>query len=112
MPWLLACSSLASQASPPLPERLHAAPFLGQHAFGLLSRVEEIQAMLQSGCRRVRLAPLFGHLLDRRRDPLGGVRESELQVLEWQQLLTPCLGLAVAGVVAKDGCHARRFDAH
>src|SRR5208283_2131729 len=30
---------------PHLPERLHAAPFLGQHAFGLLSRVEEIQAM-------------------------------------------------------------------
>ncbi len=93
------------------PERLHATPLLRQHPFGLLRRVEEIQAVSQGRCRRILLASVIGHLLHRRRDPFGGVRDDELQVFERQELLSPRLGLAVAGIVAKDGRHARRFDA-
>src|SRR4051794_35667988 len=61
------------------PERLHAAPSLRQHTFGLLRRVEEIQAAFQRRCRRIRFATSSGDLLHRRRDPLGGVRDDELQ---------------------------------
>ncbi len=83
---------------------------LGQDTFGFHRGVEDVQAVLQGrGLGVVEAGP--GQFRDRLADPPGGVGEGELEAIEGGQLFLPGLGVAVGGVLAEDGGHARRLDA-
>src|SRR5271165_4065007 len=65
-----------------LPKRLHCTPRLCQHSLSLLSRMEEIQPVSQSGRQGVARAPQLGSLLDGRCNPFGSVGDHELEILK------------------------------
>src|SRR5271157_6479994 len=88
-----------------LPKRLHCTPRLCQHSLSLLTRMEEIQPMSQSGRQGIAFAPQLGRLLDGSCNPFGSIGDHELEILKRSQLLLPRLGLAVVGVVTKDRGH-------
>jgi hypothetical protein len=93
-----------------LPRRLGTPPVPRQDAPGLHRGVEDVQAVLQGRGRRG-VAARSGDPRDRLGDPLGGIGDDELQAVERRQALLPGLTLAVCGVRAEDGGHARRLDA-
>ncbi len=95
-----------------LPKRLHGTPCSCQHALSLLSGMEEIQPVSQSGRQRGTFTPQLGSLLDGPFNPFGSVGDHELEFLKRSQLLLPRLGLAVLGVVTKDCGHACRLDSN